>query len=454
MKKLFFFAIVALGMTAACQKPNVEVNGNDPDIDDNTPVAVQFNVNAPTLTVTKTKGNGAIEAWNNTAIYIFSSVIGKVDADNKPVPPFTNPLLDDRKAVVSAIDGTVTFPVEASQDETYYYNVDEVYDFYGYYVDDAKVTPGTDGKNVANDGTNLTATVTIDGSQDVMLATTDKEKDLENVTTTVNSSRIYSAYAARRGVQPTLNFEHMLSRFIFMVKKGTTVNPNTKTVYVSGISVKAPKTGTLTIAPTQSFTATGTDETITAVITDNASITGKTWHKPQDAATQACSDLMLFPEDVTIPLTVELMTDDSDEGDYKMNLDLTPALFKVTSFEQGKQYELTLTVYDLEQISVSAKVAKWTDGGDYEYDPDNIYDQATSVFATKVTNTETNTTTILYSDKVIANTVKVYSDYKKQNIAAAGNYSTTTHSFTVGDDGVVSDYTEITQPDPTPAPGA
>ena len=430
MKKLFFFAMVALGMTAACQKPDVKVE--NPDLDDNAPVAVQFNVNAPTLTVTKTKA--AVEAWNDTQIYVYSGIVN-VDA-NPVTTSFSTPLIDNKEATVAS-DGKVKF---GTSGDVYYYDVDKVYNFYGYYIDNATFIPNTDGDEITNDGTTITADLKITGSQDIMLATTNKEEDLKDVTSTVNANRIYSAYTARRGVHPTLNFEHMLSRFIFNVKLGAGTS-NVKKVYVSKIEVEAPTQGTLTIAPTQSFVATNTDQTITAPI--KAGTNG--WYEPLTTAGAACDDLFLFPNDATIPLTVSLMAEgETDENNaYEMPLDLTPDMFNnATSFDKGKKYTLTLTVYNLEQVMVDAKVATWTDGGEDSYDPDDKYDEATGIFATKVTNSASESV-LLYSAKRIANNVEVFSDYKMETAAADDTYTTATHTITVTG-GKVTAYEEIT----------
>lgn len=440
MKKLFFLATVALGMTAACQKPDVKVE--EPEIDDNAPVEVKFGVNAPTLTVTKTKA--AVEAWDDTEIYIYSGVVTTDQTSGTRTLNFTTPLIDNRKATV-ATNQTVSFPNDDTTNETYYYDVNTVYDFYGYYVDNATLTSDNEGNTVTNNGTSLTAQVTITGSQDIMLAATNIEEDVTEVSTTVNSSRIYSAYAARRGVQPTLEFKHMLSRFIFMVKKGNS-NSDSKTVFVSSISVKAPTTGTLTIAPTQSFETTDSDNPITASIKVND--TNSNWHTPQDQATEACDDLFLFPGDKTIPLVVKLMAEgETDETKaYEMPIDLTPDMFDVTEFEKGKKYTLTLTVYNLEQVKVEATVATWEDGGTSEYDPDETYDTAAGTFATKVTNSS-NEDVILYSKALLATDVEVFADYKMTTSATDGTYTTVTHTIKV-ESGKVTEYTENTAVQP------
>ena len=102
MKKLFFYAMMAVGMTAACQKPDVT---DETDVlDDNSPVEVVFGVNAPSITVTKTKA--AVENWaGEPEVFIFS---GLIDGQSKK---FDEPLINDAKAKVSGNNtgATVTF---------------------------------------------------------------------------------------------------------------------------------------------------------------------------------------------------------------------------------------------------------------------------------------------------------------------------------------------------------
>ena len=61
MKKIFFFAAAAIGMMASCQKPDINVEN---PVDDSSLVAVQFNVDAPSLTLTK--GMGPVDEWDGT----------------------------------------------------------------------------------------------------------------------------------------------------------------------------------------------------------------------------------------------------------------------------------------------------------------------------------------------------------------------------------------------------
>ena len=68
MKKFFFFAIAVLGMMTGCRKAEMDPVKNQ--VDDSDRVAVQFAVDAPSLTITKTKGTGAVEEWKSQDLYI------------------------------------------------------------------------------------------------------------------------------------------------------------------------------------------------------------------------------------------------------------------------------------------------------------------------------------------------------------------------------------------------
>lgn len=465
MKKSFFFAIVALGMIVACRK-EVQVQG--PEIDDNAPVAVQFNVNAPTITVTKTKA--AVDQWDDTKIYIYSGVqtestsTGNDGTSTTKYISFASPLIENAAATV-AQDGTVTFDGDIS----YYYDVDSVYDFYAYYIDNATINPTKPEPDPDN---SLSATVTIDGSQDIMVATTDHNKDMANATEPLNSNYIYSAYAARRGVHPTLNFKHMLSRFEFRVKQGNNPNSGTsKGVVVTGISIESYTQGTLTIAPTPSFApittttdagADGDDTPSTVADDDNTTSTDTrvpisndvTETNPVDPTKKeeskdyvsGGSDLMVFPGDATLELKVTLAPED---GNLNVTVDpMTVALdaAEITkktgaTFEAGKKYIVTITVYNLEQISVTADLAAWEDGGKTTYDPDDKYDEEITPYFTSLTN---GTKLYHFVQNLVVGAL-VYTDEKFENKANAGDYTDADgRIITVDKDGRVESITYYT----------
>ena len=60
-----------------------------------------------------------------------------------------------------------------------------------------------------------------------------------------------------------------------------------------------------------------------------------------------------------------------------MTVKLTPSMIDEgnTEFAAGKKYDVTFTVYGLEQIKVTAKLTEWVNGGDAAYDPDKYWEE-------------------------------------------------------------------------------
>jgi hypothetical protein len=121
MKKLFFFAIAALGMTAACQKPDTNL------VDDsNEPVAIQFGMKATTVSVTKTKA--PVEAWTsaNNSIHVVGYNY------------HTDKLLWVETGVPAVTGQTATATATLEFDKPLYYDSNLAYDFRAYYLGDGK----------------------------------------------------------------------------------------------------------------------------------------------------------------------------------------------------------------------------------------------------------------------------------------------------------------------------
>lgn len=437
-------------MTAACQKPNVEVE--NPDLDDNAPVEVKFGVNAPSITVTKTKA--AVDDWNEQTVYVYgfdNSVTdlttGKVLINGKAATVEAN-ATDNNGA--EADRSTLTFTPDDNNITKYYYEVDAVYNFYAYYTGKEET--------VEKDGTKLTAEVTIDGSQDVMLATTNPTADIALAKQThpdanINTARVYSAYAARRGVHPTLNFEHMLSRFTFKIVKGYTPSApeNTADVKVTKIEVETYDSGTLDITA-KKFDPITTDDKEFMPVTE---FTGAV---PAENPSDPGYDFMTFPGESTMNLKVYLEPVNKESDDNLKGIELDPMevtldAAKITgktgaTFKAGERYTVTITVYSLEEVQVSASLTEWVDGGWDVYDPDEKYD--TNVIKTKAILDGENV--VIYSATAIADGVRVYKNSAFTLPADNGNYTTEITketkkydvTFTVTD-GVVSDYDEIEQ---------
>ena len=199
MKKIFAFAIAAVTMTVGCQKIQELIRPGNGPVDDESPVEIKFTTNVATV---ETKGSGSIDNQTggagdlntlaNKKVYIYgfnNSKPGEQELDN-----------------VEATVGTETdgkYPLDLG---SYFYNgVTDTYDFYGYYVDDAVTgTPAPDE--------NYQLDVTIDGTQDILLAEADMNITVPDGATWT-AEDLFSAKTARAGVVPNLVFEHALARY-------------------------------------------------------------------------------------------------------------------------------------------------------------------------------------------------------------------------------------------------
>jgi hypothetical protein len=136
-----------------------------------------------------------------------------------------------------------------------YYPMTDRFDFWGYRIDDAAnkalkwMKAGTNGDEDATEGTDATklkVEFDIDGTQDILAATTTvRTWATTNQANFVDESAYnaavaarYSASSARKGLDPELSFAHKLTRLTFQGQAG---DNESQTVYVRGIRVRPLK---------------------------------------------------------------------------------------------------------------------------------------------------------------------------------------------------------------------
>lgn len=358
--------------------------------------------------------------------------------------------------------------------EPFFYREDNEYgeplafSFFAYFVDDAIANPVpvvTEGTNaptynedgsvatqpaVADHGSIVLTGLTLDGTQDIMLATTDKEVDalarsryLDSETYQTNleltkddlgeyieASRIYSAHAARRGVNPDLIFEHQLSRITFYIKKGGSVPSSDITM--AGIDLFDYYEGTLTIADgvsglggarglapvnTGKLSAQGTNfnfdlawqddmfkenetpdadyqkyiKTVRQAEDVNTPITAADGIHPYKEPNKFGQSVLVFPGREKIDMILKIMQVGATAigyRPYKTHLEIKndpdengqPVLF-----EAGKNYNVYLTVYGLEEVRISVTLTEWDDTRidlDPDLDDDDMREPAQILFGT------------------------------------------------------------------------
>lgn len=342
------------------------------------------------------KGSMDLAVYKSPAVGSTAAAESKV-FDNKEFKA-PNTADNTKSGLATTADGTIA-----------YYPVSGRYDFWGYRVDDAAVggkptvkIVNDNGDEVAADqATKRVVDIEIDGSQDIMagkaVPSTDEVTALGGY-----ADNFYSAYAARKGVQPNITFNHLLTRFTFEVRAGSKATAglpaggNTDAVKVTGVSVNSKTTGTLTVAYTGetkaaadllTFTGDASPLTLkqrsTTAADNNEALVALepvtlTW--TDDAATigdvlKVGEALLVAPGETEYPLTIALSQDVLQKvGDPKVTMPLeqkaTIKMDGTKKFEPGKSYKVTITVYGLEDIRVTATLVPWADGGSIDIDDD------------------------------------------------------------------------------------
>lgn len=356
-------------MAAGCQKIQEIINPGHEPVEDGPSVAIRFNTNMGSV---ETKANGSVTGFGSEhKLYIYG-----IRSDGTV-------LMNNVEATaVGVIAPTEDNPAGVSQaltltsGATYFYTgTTDRYSFYGYYVDDAvEGTPKPDA-------TSYTLPVTITGDQDILLAKADPEKDCEGNAQVYykhvpeegkTNSPVYSAWSARRGVTPSLMFEHQLSQLTFSVR-----NKGSKDVVLESIVVNTINKGVLTVAGASPNLAP--DKNAKADLTlkmDPLSLTARTeGYSPviyTDGDKTHKSAIMTFPDETRSLNTLILtLSQDKQNGTRTVTLPIEEVTAK------GYSYEITLTVYSMEYVEANVTLAKWETGDkvviDTEENQNDVY---------------------------------------------------------------------------------
>lgn len=423
MKKMFFFALAAAGMLTACSNEDTLGGNGEQNVSEQ-----QIRLGVASSKV-QTRGTGTVggmtdaeNVWAGQTLWVYMLQKGSMDLAYYKSPAVgatvtTKEVFDNKEfKAPNTADNTKSGLATTADGTIAYYPVSGSYDFWGYRVDDAAVggTPTVkivddNGDEVAADqATKRVVDIEIDGSQDIMAGkatpSADEVAKLGNY-----GENFYSAYAARKGVQPNITFNHLLTRFTFEVRAGSKATAglpaggNTDAVKVTGVSVDSKTTGTLTVAYTGEtkqaadlLTFTGDaspltlkQRSVTAVDHNDALVAldpvSLTW--TDDAATMGDvlkigEALLVAPGETEYPLTIALSQDVLQKvGDPKVTMPLeqkaTIKMDGVKKFEPGKSYKVTITVYGLEGIEVTATLVPWADGGSIDIDDDRNPNEGT-----------------------------------------------------------------------------
>ncbi len=436
MKKHLFYASLFLAALSSCSKdddrvsaPAGEVNNDLEEIKLAVTGAEAFNV--------QTRGTGVVGGlgtqedpnnWNGQTLYVLmtdSGTVNKITSDDPDVGyEYTNMPTEILwnvavKAPETGASGYVTGDGETQPH--YYYPVKGNYDFYGYHVDDAAFTETTTttGEGDAAQttttktaselkvaGNDLTLDVTIDGSQDLLVAKADWATDVKGATGEFYPNAggyKYGAYAARRGVQPTLNFKHLLTQLQFSVENESQANAIT----VTSINVTSKYTATMTVAGENFGTIAWNPTTAKLEVQDKKEMVDDEENEGQlkevetetmnaldpvelaansvsteignllVAASGEDAPITMYEGEITLQQTLDATLADGSLGTDVVVTQTVP--FKIAlpatsvhpNFLAGHAYNVKIYVYGLSLIKVTADLTAWENGGGFEVTPED-----------------------------------------------------------------------------------
>ena len=122
-----------------------------------------------------------------------------------------------------------------------YYPESGQYDFFGYYL--GLSDPSEMMANAVRTSDQIYVPFTIDGAMDLMLAKTDKAKDISSAGSTLTTDEVYSVDAAKQKVQPNLAFSHKLTKLVFSTKAGNTPSVTNASTYTIDPQIIEKKNG-------------------------------------------------------------------------------------------------------------------------------------------------------------------------------------------------------------------
>lgn len=497
-------AVASLGLLASCSSDDdLSTGGNGKDGLQQIKIGMGVQANVATR---GTGTVGAVGAENNTwakqTVNVYMLNKGTLDlAKFGDDPIYENTVLttptDNASGIATELVGGVA-------QYKYYPTTKTAFDFWGYRLDDADVTAegDRDGSETAaainsgkfvpyTSGDSLLIGFQIDGTQDIMAGKAVPTE--EEMNKCGGEENIYSAFAARRDVQPNIKFEHLLSRLNFQVldgKKTETTDPD-KAVKVTGITVKSKATGKLVIAyqgeattfenvSDQLIVDKDADEVKDAALlkelevkqrADGAPLTQNLealvpvtpkWNNGMAMATQVGEALLAIPADkyeITINLKqkVQVKGDknspaegDFEEKPYTYTADLKNTVNPDKGFEPGYSYNVTITVYGLSEIQITTTLIPWKDGGNIEMNPEdetfgatttnNAYEWAEISVPTGTPGVDVETTP--------------YATVEELKAAVAANASNSGKIYKVGSEGSWTYYQCKVKATTPPAPAA
>ena len=464
MKKYFLLvAAAATVLAVSCAKEkNQPTTDPTPQIEDNTPQPIRFGTQIAEVKSPITKSAIENTGWDGEQLFIYGLELSGTNVVESNVGTLENPTyeiyINEVPATApqsnDALDDRQRDPINVYKPGTtdyYYYKGTNVYNFYGYYVGGAKYPDPTAPETLIAAAGKATETIDdnhvvtsiaiehleIAGTDDIMIATTDKFEDylyaqsLPNASVTVSPDKIYSATSARQGVVPDLAFKHLLSRFVFETAYGGAhngdYNANRAKVKIKSLKLESPYKGTFTVlGANPGFAATDDVKFFELEGLETAVSPGKDYdagnvdygeYAPlgsidQTSAASGTHDrtasILAVPKTGTVdsPAKYKLVLNVSqydgatptpnelENQDVELEVDMSKLALPtpVYSSEAGKQYRVKIIVYGLEEIKLTVSLEAWGEVGETIIDPDQ--DQRTAVAITTGVDNDVQAVTV------------------------------------------------------------
>ena len=254
------------------------------------------------------------------------------------------------------------------------------YDFFAYYLDDAKVSAS---EYVRND-TTIVLHTEIDGSQDLMSGKaelTDEQlklftgEELELV-----KENAYGYYTAQRNIIPTFCLKHHLARLEFELVPGV-VEEERKIITVHELELKSRYKAAFTVAHRDTTMLglvfengrkrmTLTEKGGEPIEEDAYVLTTRMSYKEKGEPVKMGGNLLVAPDETyDAYITMSEVREDGTELVSYVRTELQIA-YESGVFEAGSHYNIRLTVYGATQVVMSVELANWRDGGDVAVDMD------------------------------------------------------------------------------------
>lgn len=383
MKKLLFLgALASLGLLSSCSSDDSIAEG--PGINDGLQeIKIGFGINANV----GTRGTGTVggfegeNLWKGQKLNLFMLV-----KDTVKLATFEGEEVFNNTEFYSP-EGSNEGYANAVDRKVKYYPTQGNYDFWAYRLDGSAT-----GEPEMKDST-IEIPFTLDGSQDVLVGKAIPSHD--DSLACENPERMFSAYSARRGVEPNINFKHLLSRLTFQVKAGNqAICDPTTGVKVDSIKIVSKYTGKLIAAymgdkasqlimdndSTELTLKQREDDDVTKNLVKLTPVTPE-WDTDLDATkdTNVGEALLVVPADkykLNIYLSQNVITTAADgEGEGEVRSTETFSYEDILSteggFKAGWSYNVKITIWGLSDIKLKTTLEAWKDGGNIDMKPED-----------------------------------------------------------------------------------